>query len=193
MTQTSSASTTSGNSTTSSTGSSLTTERSHGDYSTKLIPFTGKVEDWESWKTKFQARAMLRGYEGIPMGDDEAPKTHSASGVKKTLTPEDKELVNANQRGFVDRNLSMDNTGAGKIALKIVMGTKTDPELPGGSLRTAYLHLKNTYESSTEPQLVLINKKFHSTTMKPNQDLDIFITDLEAMKTKMNDLGHKID
>jgi gag-polypeptide of LTR copia-type len=38
-----------------------------------------------------------------------------------------------------------------------------------------------------------MNKKFHSTTMKQNQDPDIFITDLETMKTKMCDLGHKID
>jgi Reverse transcriptase (RNA-dependent DNA polymerase)/gag-polypeptide of LTR copia-type len=194
MTQTSSAST-SGSSTTSSntTGSSLTAG-SHGEFSTKIIPFTGKGEDWESWKTKFQARAMLRGYEAILMGDETAPKTHTAAGVKlQNMSSEDKELMNANQRGFVDLILSMENTGAGKIALKIVMGTKTDPELPGGSLRVAYLRLKNKYEPSTEPQLVLINKKFHSTTMKHNQDPDIFITDLEAMKTKMCDLGHKID
>jgi gag-polypeptide of LTR copia-type len=182
--------------TSSSTQSSFSASTTNaGEQTIRIIAFTGKKDDWECWKDKFHARAIIKGYEGLLTGEEAAPKTHLPTGVKRSLiTAEEKVLIDENQKGFVDLILSMDTTTeAGKMALKLVMGTKTDKELPGGSLRVAYLRLKNKYEPSTEPQLVLLNKKFHSTVMKANQDPDIFITELEAMKTKLNDLGHKMD
>jgi gag-polypeptide of LTR copia-type len=171
------------------------TSNSGGEVTIRVVSFTGKKDDWEAWKEKFYVRSIMKKYDNILMGDDIVPKTHSATGVKLTnLTPAEKELVEANQKGFADLVLSMDcSNPAGKVALAIIIGTKSDKELPSGNLRTAYLRLKAKYEPSTTPQLVLLTKKFHSMTLKPNQDPDVFITELEAMKVQMGELDHKID
>jgi hypothetical protein len=65
-------------------------------------------------------------------------------------------------------------------------------ENPAGNVRTAYQRLKEKYEPSTTPQLMQFTKDFHTKVLLRNQDPDLFITDLEALKVKMSDLGHII-
>jgi hypothetical protein len=61
-----------------------------------------------------------------------------------------------------------------------------------GVSRTAYLHLKSKYEPSTTPQLMILTRDFHLKTLQHNQDPDIYITELEALKVKMGELDHEV-
>jgi hypothetical protein len=74
-----------------STAASTTSSRgtNAGDTSIRVIVFSGKRDDWESWKEKFTVKAAIRGYEGVLLGDDPVPKTHDTAGVKKTLTADE--------------------------------------------------------------------------------------------------------
>jgi gag-polypeptide of LTR copia-type len=164
-----------------------------GDTSIRVIIFSGKREDWETWSEKFFVKASIRGYEGVLSGEESVPETHDDKGVKvTTLTAAQKEIVEANKRGYGDLILSIDcTTSAGKVAFAMIKGSKTTKN-PGGLLRTAYLRLKQKYEPNTTPQLMQLTRDFHSKTMKPNQDPDVFITDLEALKVKMAELNHEV-
>ena len=60
-----------------------------GEQTMRYIYFSGKKENWNNWKDKFQVRAAIRGFDSILNGDDKAPSTHNADGTKKTLTDEE--------------------------------------------------------------------------------------------------------
>ena len=172
---------------TANTGSS-----SAGDTNIRVVIFSGKREDWENWREKFMVKAAMRNYEGVLMGDDDVPKTHGKDGKKLTLKNDEQLIADANKKGFGDLILSIDcSTSAGKVAFAMVKGTKT-VENPGGNLRAAFLRLKAKFEPSTTPQLMQLTREFHSKYLGKNQDPDIFITDLEALKVKMNEMNHDI-
>ena len=40
----------------------------------KLVPFSGKQEDWRKWSWKFLARAAIKKYEGILLGETQVPR-----------------------------------------------------------------------------------------------------------------------
>jgi gag-polypeptide of LTR copia-type len=180
--------TTSGGTTVSSIGTSSGT----GDTSIHVVVFSGKKEDWETWKEKFMVKASMRGYEEILLGEVGIPKTHKEDGTKVTLSSDDQAIANANKKCFGDLVLSIDcTTAAGKVAFAMIKATKTKTN-PSGDLRAAYLRLKSKYEPSTTPQLMKLTKEFHSKSLQTNQDPDQFITDLEALKVKMEELDHVI-
>jgi hypothetical protein len=112
-----------------------------GDTSIRVVIFSGKKDDWETWIEKFMVKASFRGYEGVLMGDDPVPETHGADGTKATLTEAQELLVTQNKKGFGDLIHSIDcTTPAGKVAFAMVKGTKTTTN-PGGHLRNSYLRL----------------------------------------------------
>jgi gag-polypeptide of LTR copia-type len=166
---------------------------STGDTSIRVIVFSGKRDDWESWKVKFTVKAAIRGYEGVLLGEDPVPKTHDVTGTKKTLTADEQVIATANKTGYGDLILSIDcSTAAGKVAFAAVKGAKTK-EVPGGDLRAAYLRLKTKYEPSTTPQLMQLTREFHSKSLQSGHDPDVYITNLEAIKVQMAELDHEIN
>ena len=165
---------------------------SGGETSIRVVIFSGKKEDWESWKEKFLVKASIRGYESVLTGETKIPATHDEDGNKLTLTAEEQEIVEQNKKGFGDLILSIDcSTAAGKVAFATIKNTKTK-EHPGGNVRNAFNRLKQKYEPSTTPQLMQLTKDFHSKVLKPNQDPDMYITELEAIKVQMEELDHSM-
>jgi hypothetical protein len=174
------------------TGVTRSSGTSAGETSIRVVIFSGKRDDWESWKEKFAVKAAVRGYEDILEGTVQVPETHNPDGTKKTLTADQTAIVEANKKGFGDLILSIDcTTAAGKVAFAMVKGSKTK-ENPQGNLRSAFTRLKTKYEPSTTPQLMQLTRDFHSKILGKNNDPDIFITDLEALKVKMGELGHEV-
>ena len=154
------------------------------DTNIRVVVFSGKKDDWESWKEKFVVKAAIRGYEGILTGEDKVPDTHNDDGTKKTLKNEDQLIADANKKGFGDLILSIDCTNpAGNVAFAVVKGTKSKTK-PSGDLSVAFQRLKTKYEPSTTPQLMNLTKEFHSKFLKQGQDPDIFFTELEALQVK---------
>jgi hypothetical protein len=97
-----------------------------GETSIRVVIFSGKKEDWETWKEKFMVRASIRGYEAVLTGDDEVPETIDDNGDKKTLSADDQLIAEANKKGYGDLILLIDcTTSSGKVAFAIVKGSKT--------------------------------------------------------------------
>jgi hypothetical protein len=46
---------------------------SAGETSVKLVLFSGKKSDWDTWYFGFEARAVMYRYDGILNGDDTVP------------------------------------------------------------------------------------------------------------------------
>ncbi len=163
-----------------------------GETSIRVVIFSGKKEDWESWKEKFSVRASIRGYDEILSGDEKVPATHDVDGKKLTLSDADQAISEKNKKGFGDLILSIDcSTPHGKIAFAMVKGTKTKTN-PSGNLYVAFQRLKTKFEPTTTPQLVHLTREFHSKSHKPGTDPDIFITELEALQVQMNELDYEI-
>jgi hypothetical protein len=158
------------------------TTTSNGETSIRVITFSGKREDWETWKEKFYVRATIRGYEELITGETAVPATHLIDGTKKTLSADDESLSDSNKKGFGDLILSIDCTSAaGKVAFAMIKGSKTT-ENPQGNVRLAFTRLKAKFEPTTTPQLMQLTKDFHSKVLLRNQDPDMFITELEPLK-----------
>lgn len=110
---------------------------SSGETSIRVVIFSGKKDDWETWKEKFLVRSSLKGYEEILTGEVKAPDTHDDTNTKITLSADDQMIADQNKKGFGDLILSIDsNTSHGKIAFAIVKGSKTN-KIPGGDLNLA--------------------------------------------------------
>ena len=69
-----------------------TTASSYGDTNVRYAIFTGKQEDWETWREKFMVKAGIGGFESILMGDDAVPPTHDKDGQKLTLSAADQTM-----------------------------------------------------------------------------------------------------
>jgi hypothetical protein len=127
-TSASSGSTTASAATTSTGGTSTITAATStgGETNIRVIIFSGKKDDWETWKEKFAVKAAIRGYENILSGEDVASATHDKQGNKLTLTADEINLSEQNKNGFGDLILSIDCTSAaGKVAFSMVKSTKT--------------------------------------------------------------------
>jgi hypothetical protein len=149
-----------------STVTSTLTGTSVGDVNVRVIPFSGKKDEWENWKEKFMVKAAINKYDGIINGDDEVPETHDKDGKKKTLKPEEQTIADLNKKGFGDLMLSIDyTTPEGKIAFNTVKGTKTK-ENPIGNLRIAMQRLGKKYQPNTSTQLVQLTREFHQKKLK---------------------------
>ena len=163
-----------------------------GEQTMRYIYFSGKKENWNNWKDKFEVRAAIRGFDSILNGDDKAPSTHNTDGTKKTLTEEEKVLVKQNKDGYGELLISMkDETDDGKIAFAVVKSAKTK-EIPGGDLYLAFTRLKEKFEPNTAPQLVTLTDKFHTLKLKPGQDPAVYITELEALKVRLGELDYEV-
>ena len=49
----------------------------------KVLKFTGKESEWDLWSEKFVALARARGFAGILLGTEKAPRTDEESDRKK--------------------------------------------------------------------------------------------------------------
>ena len=103
---------------TSATGATTTT--SSGETSIRVVVFSGKRDDWESWKEKFSVKAAIRGYEDILDGTETVPATHFTDGTKRNLTADEETIINNNKKGFGEFVLIMSI-----ITIMVIMATIT--------------------------------------------------------------------
>ena len=163
-----------------------------GDVNIRVVPFSGKKDEWEDWKDKFMVKAAMNKYDGIINGDDKVPDTHDKDGVKKTLKPEEQTLVDLSKKGFYELVLSINHkTPEGKLAFDVVKGTKTT-ENPAGNLYDAVLRLDKRYQPRTATNLVQLTSAFHEKRLKKNQNPEDYINELESLKLRLGKLKHQI-
>ena len=120
--------------------------------SIKIIPFSGKKEDWDIWEEKFLARASRKGYRRITEVDEtDIPE----EGIpEQELSLEECSIRRGNKLFYEDLILSIDSSeNSGKIAFRLVKSCKTIRQ-PQGSAVLAWKRLKEKYAARTAPTLV---------------------------------------
>jgi hypothetical protein len=110
-------------------------------------------------------------------------------------TEEGKKLriaADMNELSYTELILSIDDkTNNGKVALNLVKGCK-NKDYADGNASLAWERLKNKYEQQSAPSLVKMEKQFRQSALKKGQDPDIWITELEYYRMKLDELGSSI-
>jgi hypothetical protein len=118
----------------------------------RVIPFSGKREDWLIWEAKYTARATARGFKAIlRMDPSDIPKSTSTDA-------DDVKITDMNEEAYIDLILSIEGeTKEGKVAFQIVNGSKTEDQ-PDGNAALAWKRLKKKYASTTAPSLLKLKR-----------------------------------
>jgi hypothetical protein len=77
---------------------------------------------------------------------------------------------------------------SGKVAFNIIKGCKTK-DYPDGNGAIAWERLKNKYEPVSAPSMVKLEKQFRELSLKKGQDPEIWITELEDLCVKLENIG----
>jgi hypothetical protein len=117
---------------------------------------------------------------------DEDYDMESEEGKKLTIAADMNELA------YTELILSIDDkTSSGKVAFNLVKGYK-NKDYADGNARIAWERLRNKFEPSSAPSLVNLEKKFRQCSLKKGQDPDIWITELEDYRMRLEELGLSI-
>ena len=152
----------------------------------RIISFSGKKVDWPVWKEKFLVRPRRKGYQDLLKGK-ELPPSNDSSQTKKTRCDK------LNESAYKDIVLSIDAAkDAGRVAFQIVKGSK-NAEFVNGSARLAWWRLENKYTSRSAPNLLKLQEQYtESRLRKKAHDPDIWITQLEDMRYRLEEMGEII-
>jgi hypothetical protein len=97
-----------------------------------------------------------------------------------------------NEIAYTELILSIDvKTSSGKIAFNLIEGCKSK-EYPDGNTAIAWERLKNKYEPISAPSLVKLEKQFRELSLKKGQDPEIWITESEDLRARLEAMGSSI-
>jgi hypothetical protein len=97
-----------------------------------------------------------------------------------------------NELAYTELILSIDDkTSSGKVAFNLVKGCK-NKDYADGNANMAWERLKNKFEPSSAPSLVKLEKQFRKCSLQKGQDPDIWITELEDYRMRLEELGSRI-
>jgi hypothetical protein len=155
----------------------------------RVIPFCGKVEEWPIWSERFLSKAKRNCFKdllleklSIPKVDEEIDKS-SEIGNKKFI------IIELNEIAYTELILSIDvKASCGKVAFNIITGCKTK-DYPDGNGAIAWERLKNKFEPVSAPSMVKLEKQFREISFKRGQDPEVWITELEFLRFKLENMG----
>jgi hypothetical protein len=155
----------------------------------RVIPFCDKVEEFSIWSGRFIAKSkrcgfkdLLLGKFSIPKVDEEIDKT-SDIGKKKPI------IIKLNEIAYTEFILSKDvKASSGKVAFKVIRGCKTKDYLVVNDFNVLE-KLKNKHEPVSAPSMVKLEKQFKELSLKKGQDPEIWITELENLHVKLENMG----
>ena len=143
----------------------------------RIIPFSGKKTDWRQWSRKFLAIAHRRGFKEYLDG---------TSTITSTATPEE---IQKNTQAYNEMLLAMtDDVSFGLV------DESTSTLCPDGDAAMAWTKLQSKYESQTSASRVkLMNQFTNNKLRKLSQDPDVWISELELIRTRLKKMGSDID
>jgi hypothetical protein len=147
-----------------------------------------KKADWSIWEIKFLARARKKGFKDLITGkvqwilpDPDGDLTEEEESLREKIRM-------LNVEAFEDLTLSIDtSTNYGKIAFDLIKSTITK-DCPDGNAVKAWRLLKNKYEPDSGPTLARLSNQFYASKLRKGQDPDVFMTFLEDLRYKMDNL-----
>jgi hypothetical protein len=117
---------------------------------------------------------------------DEKFDEGTESGKKKSID------IEMNEIAYTELILSIDvNTSSGKNTFNLIEGCKSK-DYPDGNAAIAWERLKNKYEPISTPSLVKLEKQFRELYLKKGQDPEIWITELEDLRVRLEAIGLSI-
>ena len=146
------------------------------DKAIRIIPFSGKDEDWRMWSQKFQGRARLKKYKGVLTGDTVVP-AHDESVSANSKEGKARE---ANDNAYTDLLLSSDDV----VFFGLIDESKTD-SLPDGDAHLAWTKLCDRYEPKTNATKVELKKEFNDSSLSTGEDPEVWISDLERVRQRL--------
>ena len=128
----------------------------------RVIPFSGKTEDWNRWSKTFLANATARGHREVLKPADPNKPADAALNIQVY-----NDLILSCQDditfGIVDESIST--------------------EFPDGDARLAWKNLQEKFEPSTGAAKVQLKQEFHQLKLTSvEEDPDAWITQLELKR-----------
>ena len=158
----------------------------------RVIPFCGKVDEWPIWSEKFLAKAKRCGFKDILLGKLSIPKADEEFDELSDIGKKMAKIIELNEIAYTELILSIDvKNSDGKIAFNIVKGCK-NKDYPDGNATSAWEKFKNKYEPVSAPSMVKLDKQFRDSSLKKGQDPEVWITNLEDIRVRLDDMGSSI-
>jgi gag-polypeptide of LTR copia-type len=121
----------------------------------------------------------------IPKADEEFDKDSDMG--KKNLN-----AIELNKVAYTELLLSIDvKTSNSKIAFNIVKGCKSKDH-PDGNAAIAWNKVKNNCKQMSAPSMVKLDKQFRDSVLKKGEDPEVWITQLEDICVRLEDMGSGI-
>jgi hypothetical protein len=139
----------------------------------RIIPFSGKSEDWNRWSKTFLATATAKGHREVlrPTDPDKTASEKMNVQVYNDLILSCQDDVTF---GIVDESISDD--------------------FPDGDARLAWKNLRDKFEPSTGAAKVQLKQEFHQLKLSSvEEDPDTWITQLELKRRRLKTLGSEIE
>ena len=147
----------------------------------RILPRSGKREDWRMWSRKFHMRGVAKGYAALMDGTEKVPTTEEISTLKDEAA-----LLDAQQKikaNDLDLLMSVNDTKSFNLI----------DEHPG-DLHSAWKALQEEFKPKTAMAIVELlsefnNKKFEDVT----GNIDKWISELEALRICLRAVKQEID
>ena len=135
----------------------------------RIIPFSGKEEDWNRWSKTFMATATVKGYKDVLLPIDPDTPAELADNI---LAYND--LILSCQEdisfGIIDESVST--------------------TYPNGDARVAWKNLRDRFEPNTGAAKVQLKQEFHQLKLSSvDEDPDPWMTTLELKRRRLKTLG----
>ena len=151
----------------------------------KVILFDGTKKNWPMWKVKFMTRANRKGYKQLLTGDTDIPD-------KGTVDNDELKLLKKADLAYEDMVMAIDGTKTqGKVVFNILHGS-TSTNKPDGDCAVAWKRLNEKFEPKTAPNRLLLSKQYQNASLRAGADPSAFITYMEELKVKLDEMGYNI-
>ena len=144
----------------------------------RVLPFSGKEEDWNMWSKKFLATAKRRGYKEILIGKADLPDPDEPLD---DLNPTEKKILAANELAYNDLLLACSDDISFGIVDSCVYNEDGD-----GDARKAWSQLSERYEPKTGATKVQLKAMFNKCRLaNVEKDPEEWIVELERIRQRL--------
>jgi hypothetical protein len=154
----------------------------------RVISFCGKVEESPIWSERILTKGKHYGFKHLLLGKLSIPKVDEEIDETSDIVKKKSIIIKLNEIAYTEIILSKDvKASSGKVAFKIIKGCKTK-DYPDGNGAIAWERLKNKYEPASAPSMVKLEKQFRELSLKKGQDPEVWITELEDLCVKLENM-----
>ena len=163
----------------------------------KVLEFTGKESEWDHWSEKFIALARARGFAGILLGTEQAPRADkdidrktNDGGYELTEAErkEKKRLRQANGNAYINLQLSCE-----EFPYDLVTVAKTD-ELPDGCARDTWERITSEYDLTEGEDKITLLSMFQQYQLEDvRTNITVWLTSMAIQVNRLKKLNHVLD